>query len=79
MNRQKTTKQDAGVKSKHYIAAAEMGGLIALPPYLVFMKTTSLRVRKISGKPFKSGLKVNTVAEVRINDNTKRPAYSVLT
>ena len=33
-------------------------------------------VVKISGKPFKSGRKVNTVKEVTINPNSQKPAFS---
>lgn len=33
------------------------------------------KVKKKSGKPFKSGLKVNTVKKLTHNPNTKKPAF----
>lgn len=34
-----------------------------------------MKVRKISGKPFKSGSKINTVKGETINPNTNLPAF----
>jgi hypothetical protein len=35
-----------------------------------------MRVCKPSGKPFKSGHKINTVAGMAVNPNTGKPAYT---
>jgi hypothetical protein len=35
-----------------------------------------MKVRKLSGKPFKSGRKINTVKEETVNPNTGKPAYT---
>lgn len=35
-----------------------------------------IKVTKISGKPFKSGLKINTVKSTTINPNTNKEAYT---
>lgn len=45
-------------------------------PIEAFTPNIGKRVRKISGKPFKSGAKVATVAGVVVHKQMQRPAYT---